>query len=405
MSYELRPLAEDQLEAYAAQLSRVFTGSRPTTPVDWLRSRIELDRSLAAFDAGGMVGTAGIHSFEMTVPGALPVRCAGVTQVSVLPTHRRQGILRALMRRQLDDIRERGEPLAALYASQAPIYGRFGYGIATWQTSVVLPRGRSALRVPPADRLRVRLVERAEATAAAARLHDAVAATRPGAIRRDARHWDDRFVDLPDQRGGASELNHAVVAGEGGVEGLVSYRLRRNPMHSNGTVRVRDLLATTGEASLALWRYCTGIDLSHRLTAENRPLDEPVRLALRDPRALAVTVRDGVWLRLVDVTAALRARRYAGPGRLVLRVHDAFCPWNEGCHRLEVGEDGVAECVLAEGAPDLELDAGDLASAYLGASSFAGLAAAGLATGPPAALALADRLFQSDHAPWCPTHF
>ena len=405
MTVELRPIGEDEVDAYAGQLSRVFSGNRPLpTAVDWLRRRIELDRTLAGFEQGGMVASAAAITMTITVPGGGQVGCAGVTGVSVLPTHRRRGILSALMRRQLDDVHERGEPVAALYASQAPIYGRFGYGIGTWHAEVALPRGRSALRTRGEDR-RPRLVEREEAVRAATRVHDLVAAQHPGAVHRAGEFWEGRFADLPEQRGGASELNHAVLDGPDGPEGFVSYRLRRNPMHSNGVVAVRDLLAATPEASLALWRYCTGIDLSHRLTAGGRPLGEPVQLALADPRALSMAVDDGIWVRLVDLRAALAARRYAASGRLVLRVHDEFCPWNDGTWELEAGPDGAARCEPGEGAADLELATRDLASAYLGANSFARLAAAALVSGSREAVARADALFRTDGIPWCPTHF
>lgn len=406
MTFEIRSIQEGELDAYTAQLTRTFGGSRPTeAQLEATRRNVEIDRATAAYDDGRMVASAGVHSFRMTVPGGAAVACAGVTRVSVLPTHRRRGILRRLMRQQLDDVRRRGEPIAALYASQAPIYGRFGYGPATWHAHVELARGRSALRSAPPE-LHLRFVERDEAIRIATEVHNRVAAGRAGAAHRSATYWEDRLHDPPERRTGASELNCVVAETDGGVEGFLSYRLiRRFVPTERGTVRVGDLLATTTAAYLDLWRFCTSIDLMTRIEAPDRPADEPFRMALADPRALEVSVADGIWLRLVDVGAALEARRYAKPGRLVLHVRDEFCGWNDGTYALDVGPDGTGSCRRTESAADVELEVGDLAAGYLGGTRFVSLAGAGRVAGSAQAVDLADAMFLSDQTPWCPTHF
>jgi predicted acetyltransferase len=406
MSIEVRPIQPGEVDAYTAQLIRVFQGSRPTPlQLEWSARSIELDRAIAAFDEGQMVASAGVVSFPMTLPGGTAARCAGITRVSVLPTHRRQGILRAMMREQLDDVHARGEPIAALYASQAPIYGRFGYGPATWHARVELDRPRAALRSdPPA--LRLRLVGPEEAIRVANTVHETVAARRPGAAHRTALYWEHRFLDTPERRAGGSELNCVVADGDAGVEGFLSYRLHRLSVPSeSGTVRAGDLLATTPAAYTELWRFATSIDLMDRVEAEDRPADEPFQWALADPRALRLSLADGIWVRLVDVEAALAARRYSAPGHLVVRVRDEFCAWNARTHELEARPDGSATCRPSEAAADIELEVGDLGACYLGGNRFATLAAAGRVAGTPEAVARADALFRSAEAPWCPTHF
>jgi predicted acetyltransferase len=406
MSVEVRPIRADELDAYTAQLIRVFQGSRPTPlQLEWSARNVELDRATAAFDQGQMVASAGVYSLPMTLPGGTVAGCAGVTRVSVLPTHRRQGYLRALMRHQLDDIHARGEPIAALYASEAPIYGRFGYGPATWHANVGLKRARSALR-STAPVCRLRFVEPDEAIRVATAVHDALAPQRPGAVHRPGLYWENRFLDTPERRSGGSELNHVVAEGEAGVEGFVSYRLHRRFVRSeHGTVRVGDLLATTAAAYTELWRFATSVDLMDRVEAHDRPADEPFRMALVDARALRVSLEDGIWVRLVDVAQALAARRYSAPGRLVLRVHDPFCPWNEGAFEIEAGADGAAACRPTAAAADLEIDVDDLGACYLGGNRFAALAAAGRVTGGAGAVVHADAMFRSAETPWCPTHF
>lgn len=408
MSIEVRTIRQDEVDAHTAQLTQVFWGSRPSELHRVSTANLlEVDRTTAAYDRGAMVASASVISLTMTLPGAVAVPCAGVTRVSVLPTHRRRGILRALMRQQLDAIREQGEPIAALYASQAPIYGRFGYGPATWHAHGTLRRPRSTLRSVPPDR-RLRFVDFDEAVHAATAVHDQLAPRHPGAAHRSQPYWETHLVDSPDRREGASDLNHVVAEDDSGhIDGFVSYRLARpaSPAGERGSVRVRDLLATTPAAYLVLWRYCAAIDLTSQVEVRDRPLDEPVRMALADPRALQLSLSDGVWVRLVDVADALGSRRYAQAGRLVLRVRDEFCGWNAGSYELESAEDGTAICRRTEAPADLELDAGDLAACFLGGNQFQTLGAALRVAGSPAAIQRADAMFRSAATPWCPTHF
>ena len=206
----LRPIRQDELAAFTDQLSRAFQG-RPASR-EWLeRSRRlrELDRTLAAFDDGALVATAAVISFEVTVPGGL-APMAGVTAVSVLPTHRRQGLLRTLMRRQLDDIHERGEPLAGLWASEAPIYGRFGYGPATYSASITIERHRGAFAVPFEDPGRVLLATPEQARGAAPGAWEMLRRTQPGMLNRTDAHWDVQFEESEATRERLGEQRCAI---------------------------------------------------------------------------------------------------------------------------------------------------------------------------------------------------
>ena len=225
MSIEVRTLADSELDGYFDQLARIFSGN-PLNPDALPRNRAqtELDRTLGAFDDGRLVGTAGAFTFLMTVPCGAELPAAGVTGVSVAPTHRRRGVLRDLMRRQLDDIHARGEPLAGLYASQAPIYGRFGYGVGAWHSHLVIPRVRSAFRTPARDG-RVRIVDGDTALVEIPPLHDRLRRAQPGAVSRSQAYWEMRVADLPDFRRGRSQNWYLLHDGGAGPDGFAIYRV------------------------------------------------------------------------------------------------------------------------------------------------------------------------------------
>src|SRR5207245_8731473 len=299
---------------------------------------IEFDCTLAFFDCKEIVATAGIFTYEMTVPGgALP--CAGVTRVSVLTTHRRRGLLTAMMRRQLDDIHERGEPLAALYASETVIYGRFGYGLATYQAAVELEGSHAAFaaKVPSSGRLS--LVDVPTAVSAFTRIWEQARRNQPGMLGLDERWMRYQLADLELHREGASPHYRVLYQTADNPSGFAIYRIKLawDASGPNGSLRLEMLVAATAEAYAALWRHVLDVDLMARVSAEMRPVDEPLRFLLADSRQPKTRIEDGLWLRLVDVPAALAGRRYAGEGRLGLRVRDAFCPWNDGHFELSGG--------------------------------------------------------------------
>jgi predicted acetyltransferase len=404
---ELRPIRPEEQRAYITLLRRAFGSSLPTDEELAVgKETLEFDRTLAAFDGRQVVGTAGIFSYEMTVPGgSLP--CGGVTRVAVAATHRRRGLLTAMMRRQMDDMHERGEPLAALYASEAPIYGRFGYGLATYQSEIELPRSRGAFAKPLSASGRVVMADVPTAVEAFTRVWAEVHPMQPGMLALDARWWRNLLVDLEILRQGFSPQYRVVYEVDGKPAGFALYRIKMDWDSAGpiGSLRLESLIATTAEAYAALWRYILGVDLVATISASMRPVDEPLRFLLADSRLPKTTIEDGIWLRLVDVGRALAGRRYAAEGRLVLRIRDAFCPWNDGHFELNGGPSN-AECKPCPGNPDLELSAADLAAVYLGGNRFHALNQAGrIQEIRHGAVALADAMFATDRAPWCPSHF
>jgi predicted acetyltransferase len=353
-----------------------------------------------------MVATAGIFSYRMTVPGgALP--CGGVTRVAVLSTHRRRGLLTTMMRRQLDDMHERGEPLAALYASEAPIYGRFGYGLATYQAAVEIQRSHAAFATEGSGNGRLAMVDVPTAVPAFTRVWEEARPHQPGMLALDERWMRNQLVDLELHRHGASPHYRVLYQTAGNPSGFAIYRIKMDWDASgpNGELRLEMLVAANAEAYAALWRHVLDVDLMARVSAEMRPVEEPLRFLLADSRQPKTRIEDGVWLRLVDVAAALAGRRYAADGRLVLRVHDDFCPWNAGQFELD-GSPTSAEVHRTDASPDLEFDAGTLGALYLGGNRFRTLHLAGrIIELRPGAVARADAIFASDRAPWCPSHF
>ncbi len=408
MSLEVRPITGGELEAFLNRLALAFRWqSMSEESIELHRTTTELDRSLAAFDSGRLVGTAGIYSLELGLPGDLTAPAAGVTRVSVAPTHRRQGVLRQLMRRQLDSIHERGEPLAILYASEAPIYGRFGYGAGTWHSEFSLSRARAAFVEPV--RPRVELLSREEARGLID-YHNRLVARRPGMIERSQAWWDQIVADPPEWRGQGGGRQYAVHRRDGDpgaeVDGVATFRVEAKWENGDprGTVHVGMLLADSPQAFAELWGFCLDIDLTAEIRGYTRPLNDPLRHLLVDPRALQVRVEDGIWTRVVDVPAALSARRYTVEDTLVLEVVDDFCPWNAGRWELSGGPDG-AECRPSAREPDLVVTADQLGWCYLGANRFSDLLAAGRAVGFQTAARRADAMFVSVPEPWCPTHF
>lgn len=406
----LRPATDEEWPAFSRAMFTVFGEQPPASYVDSVPPYAELDRSLGLWDGGRVVATSGLYSRELSVPGGV-VPCAGVTWVSVAPSHRRRGVLTAVMRRQLTGLHEQErEPVAALWASESSIYGRFGYAAATWRGNLSGHVARLALR-PDVDlgAGRVEPVGVEDFRAAAVGLHDRVRRLVPGNLARDARWWDRGLSDEPDQRRGASErrlLRH--VEPDGAVTGYAAYRIRSawtDDGLPDGTVVVEEVRALTPPAHAALWRFLLSLDLVRTMRAPTASPDDPLRHLLAEPRALRSQPFDGLWVRLVDVGRALAARRYPAPVNLVLEVRDRFCPWNDGRWAL-VGHPAGAFCSQTGADPDLVLDVEALAAVYLGGVSLATLQAAGRVTEvSPGAVTQAGTAFRWPVTPWCPDEF
>jgi predicted acetyltransferase len=402
MTIEIRPPGADELRA-AMEAAETAFGAEVTDD-DWERERKILapERAIAAFDAGKPVALAGAYEFDLTIPGGqLP--CAGVTWVGVMPTHRRRGILRDFMRRQLEDVKRWGEPVAALWASEAAIYGRFGYGHAAANLHMKSNVARFRLREEPGSGVRVRMVDADEAYALFPPVYERVRVRRAGMLTRDEHKWrQHRLADPESWRRGASKKFFAVVEVDGAAEAYASYRIKDDwaDGFSKSQVRVVEAIGASPLAERALWKFLHELDLTTLVDASLFDPGSPLPLVVRDPRALNLRWSDGLWLRLVDVEAALQARSYRAGGSVVLEVRDEICDWNAG--RYRVGDDAGPTDAEA----DLVLDVGDLASAYLGQFDFNRLVAAGLAEERFAGAAdRASALFRTDLPPFCPEVF
>ena len=406
MSTEIRPVESEEFDSFT-NATGVGFGWHPTPEeIEDIRPVAEYDRTLATFDGEEIVSTTGIFSFEMTLPGgSLPT--AGVTWVSVKPTHRRRGVLRDMMRRQLNDVHERGEALAALWASESVIYGRFGYGMAAGAVELEIERARTALDYEPDVSGRCRLVTRDEALTSWPAVYDRVRADQPGFYSRTEDWWKHHTLPERDKpSGGFSARYYVQYEEEGEPLGYVRYRVKNENRDGlpNGTIAVQKLIAATDAAYGALWQFVFGVDLMGRIKAHQRPMEEPLLWMLADPRQLVRRPYDGLWVRIIDVAPALEARHYAASGRLVLAVRDEFCDWNEGRFELQGGPDG-ATCRRTDAEADLTLGAADLGAIYLGGTRLGTLARAGRVAGDAAALARAEAMFSWDPQPWCPEVF
>lgn len=474
--FEVRPIAEHEFEAFLACLEMAF--SAPTDEAERDPRLSDIDRLLGAFETGGdgsfeLVGTAGSHLVELSLPGGGACAAAAVSSVSVMPTYTRRGGMTALMTTLLERCRQRGEPVAVLHASEGGLYGRFGYGMATMTARYELRRA-GACFAAEADRLvpaqsagafRLRLLGGRAAAEACRSVFDLYRRRVPGEISRPPLFWQHPLgesapglvLELAQGERGAPVLDGAsrsdptrapgaagtdpadrvarrVVVAErsGRIDGYAVYSVAPDAHHGGFSERVVDcheLVALDRAAELALWRAVAAIDLTAAVRAHTRPLDEPLRFALVDPRQLRVTgTTDGIWLRLVEVTEALRARRYGVAGTLVLELVDELCPWNTGGYLLEVDEKGWATVTGptpghagalggrdaqapsgSAGGARIALGAAALASSYLGGVRLATLAAAGLVEERgPGGIALADRMLgpcPGEPVAFCSSHF
>jgi predicted acetyltransferase len=426
--FPIRTATPETVRAFLAPLIVAFGEDLTDAEFDDWRRTIEPDRLIAAFEGDVPIATAGAYTFRLTVPGG-DVGAAGVTAVGVEPGHRRQGILRSLMRNQLDDVHDRGEPVAVLWASESAIYQRFGYGLGTLDGTFEIDRGRTAWLRPREPEGRMRLVDEEAALATFPSVYERMRAVTPGALTRTDDWWRWGILrDAEHSRRGAGPKYRYLYEVDGGAEGYAIYRVKTDwdDRGATGQVLVVEAMALTPRAERAVWSFLFGVDLTRRTRARHVPIPHPLLLELADPRALGIMAGDGLWVRLVDLPAALEARRYGTSGTLVLEVADAFCPWNAGRWRLTAGDTAevgdaaetgpagregdagsLAATVERTDAPaDLTLDVADLAASYLGASRLSDLARAGRVEElSPGALRRADALFVADGTPWCATLF
>ena len=406
MDFPIRPIAPDEAQKFFASNAIGF-GHDPR-PIEGIESTLkyaDLSRSISVWDADQVCGTAGTWSFEMTVPGGF-VPCGGLTWVSVLPSHRRKGILTAMMRYQLDQVRERGEAIAALWASEAIIYGRFGYGMAAEGAEMTIDRTRTALRHAPKFSGRTRYIERTEAMEKFPGIWDAARRTFPGMHNRSEGWWEYRVLRDPPWPAppGFSSLMNVLYEEHGVPLGFARYRVKEqyDRGSANSVLSVNSLFGSTDAAYSALWQHIFGVDLIGTIEAEWRRADEPLYAMLADPRRLVRRPSDTLWVRIIDTPRALAARKYATSGELVIELTDEFCPWNAGRYVLQGGPDG-AQCNASTAKPaDLTMSVNELGAIYLGGTRAYQLARAGRIEGSTEAVARADAMFAWNPLPWAP---
>jgi predicted acetyltransferase len=402
LTIEIRTAARDERTSALAPIWHYF-GTATTPPEDRASRILEVlpdGRMHIAVEDDSIVGGAGAFQFDLTVPGG-PVRTAGVTVVGVLPSHRRRGILRELMRAQLDDVHARGEPLAALWASEASIYRRFGYGLAALCGDMRIPRTHSDFVRPVERKGWVRIVSLDEALGLCPAVYDRVCAETPGMFARTREWWKSRVLDDPESRRfGGGELSVAVLEEDGRPQAYALYRLNFSYEDGvpTGKVVVLEAMGAEPEAEVAVWRYLLDVDWMESIEAQLLPLDHPLLLLAAEPGRLRFRVGDGIFLRIVDVGAALAERSFATDDDLVLGISDTFCPWNDACFTVR-GQKTMEE-------PDLRLPVDALGSVYLGGFTFRQLArVGGVEEVSEGAIDRADALFRSERAPWCPEIF
>jgi len=403
---QVRIIEESEMDGFIAVMEHAFGFELKPENRERFVSEFELDRLLAAFDGDQLVGTGGAFTFDLTVPGGT-VGCAGTTVIAVLPTHRRRGVLTDMMRFHLDEVEGRGQPVAALWASEAPIYGRFGYGVATRFFRTKLDKIRISFPRPPRGSGSIRILDVEGARGVLPDFYERLRPTRPGFLSRGDNRWNGvHFHDPPEWRDGGTPKRFAVYEESGEVLGYVLYRQHEKWEGglSANRVAIEPMHALTPAAEEALWRYLASIDLVATVESWNTDPGSVLPAVVADSRRVEQTISDGMWVRILDVPAALNARRYQIEDRLVFEVADPFRGSAAGAFLLEGGPDG-ATCEPTKGAPDIRLDVRELGSVYLGGLTFSELARAGLVEGTPGALRTADLMFGWTIPPWCPEVF
>jgi predicted acetyltransferase len=404
MPIDIRPIAEAEL-ATMLEVDRRGFGATPRPPDrsdSWVRA--EIDRTQCAFEAGTMIGCSRAYTFELTMPGGACVPVAGVSSVAVPPTHRRRGVLTAMIGAVHDDARARGEIGSVLTASESIIYKRFGYGAATWRLGCSIRREYARLAAPPSDPGRMRLVARGEADVIYREVYEQCRLGRAGMVSRPDYWWPEVFWVTETGRALFDAVHEDA---DGRPDGYVSYEVK-GEWHRGFADRellVWDLQATNPLARAALWDFVFGVDLIVKFVATNLPPDEPLRFMLADPRQLRTEFyNDSVWLMPLDVAALLAARVYSVPGELIIEVVDPDGTRSQ--FALDGGPAGATCRATTSASADLSCSRSALGALVLGGNSWALLTEAREVDEHAAgAVARADAMFSTAPAPATLTWF
>ena len=406
MKLDLVRATDETYRAWVDNLDLTF-GFDYEPDEDRLRPLLDIDRTFGHFDGSRFVSTISAFALDMGLPGG-SVPCGGTTVVSVSPAHRRQGLLSEMMARHFDDIREREEPIAALWASESEIYGRYGYGRATRSTEITVTRAHPRFSSHTAAPAKVALLDLDEAKELIPPLHREYQKNQPGMFVRTDEWWKTRTFDDPQsRRKGFTAIRWvAVRSADGTLDGYAGYRTKSgfgDDGHFAGEARISELFAVTPEAWAGLWSHVLNLDLTTKFVATLRSPDDALFDLLEGPRRAQATVSDGIWVRLMDVPTALTRRAYSAEFAGVFEVSDSK-GIADGRFLLEATPEG-STCTPTDRSPDIELSVEDLGSAYLGDSGLSRMMRAGRVKGDPSVLSAADRAFGWHRTPWCPEIF
>jgi len=362
---------------------------------------------MAAFEDGEVVGTSGAIGFESAVPGGAIIKNAGVTAVTVATTHRRQGVLTNMMKRLLKQEREKGQPVASLWASESVIYGRFGYGMSIQHENFLIDTRKAVINNSPEIPGKIRIIKPDEARKVLPVAWEAAVQSNIGIPRRGEIGWDRWANDLSGGNGWGAPF--IIVYEENGIPlGYAQYQLKELHVfgeQTHGLVNADMVVHSNPASHAALWNHLLNVDLYDTLSTWRSPADDSLPWMLADQRQLERKPYDGVWYRMLDVAEALSTRTYLAEGSLVVDVEDSFIPEWGGRFELTGGPDG-ATCVPTTKGADISMPTASLATIYLGGAKLGDLARAGRAEElTEGSMARADAMFATVKAPWCPMMF
>jgi predicted acetyltransferase len=409
VGFDVRTVQDTELRAWYTALSSAFYGTAdPQAIADFRRPQLDLDRTWAAYDGDRIVATLRSFGTELTVPGGASLSADAVTAVATTPSHRRRGALTSMMRASLQAAADRGDPVSILIAARWRIYGRYGYGPATHLAEYSIDTGIADFGTLGRDGV-LEYVDAATGYALMPALFDRFRRVQPGAISRDNVDFDREFgkTTVPGRKTWVGWVVVHRPAPDAEIDGLLRYHVDEEweGMRPKSAAVIDDLVSTNPAAHAALWKLCCDLDNIATVTAPNRSVDESLPWMLADARAVVQTSRfDNIWVRILNVEAALSTRRYLTTGSLVIEVRDAM-NHAAGRYLLEAGPDD-ASCTRTTSAADIELDVTTLGAAYLGGTSLHTMATAGhVVERRVGAIALADAMFRWTTVPWCNTWF
>lgn len=396
MSIEFRTATADDAEAIFRSDGRAFGFIWTEEQQQERIASLPFERFQLALDGAEVVAVAGAMPFDMTMPGGATVPACGVTWVGVQATHRRRGLLTELMGRVHADALSRGEPVSILHASEAVIYGRFGYGVTTLERAVRIDRARTRWRAERPAAGAARYADGPDARRRQEALWERGRRQRPGELSREPALWELIHALRSRPAGSASASFHLEHH-----DGYAVYRVSEKweDGHPLSTLEVTELVALTPAAHAALWHTVLSVDLVGSVKFRALPLDDPLPTYLDNPRGVLTTgLTDGLWLLPLDVATAFAARTYGTEDRFVVEV--------AGRRWAIEGGPGGASVRAVRSRPDLVMDTATAGSLLLGAVRAGGLAAGGrLRATSPDVLRRADRFFLADVEPCSLTHF